>query len=340
VGGPGDNSNTGAAWVYTLSGVWTQQGKLAANDAVGSAAQGWSVALDGNSYAIVGGPGDNSNTGAAWVYTLSGGFWTQQGSKLVANDAVGQARQGWSVVVRSNTPKAIVGGPGDNSNAGAAWVYHNYQNAGVWTQLGSKLVGTGAVGEAQQGSSVQLSNDEDTALVGGSADNSGAGAIWLYQCAAPPNCGGLLTQQGSKLVGTGAVGKAQQGFLHRVVRRRQHRHQPGRARADRRRPRTWAHQAVARPGEGRRGGFRTVVAYRVGERAVFMFGFAKSDQANLSPAGLRLSSSYPAGPVTGCVNRRIDGEACAGEDKGRSRPLDLFNGMAIQGDGLPVASSV
>jgi hypothetical protein len=211
VGGPGDNSNTGAAWVYTLSGVWTQQGKLAANDAVGSAAQGWSVALDGNSYAIVGGPGDNSNTGAAWVYTLSGGFWTQQGSKLVANDAVGQARQGWSVVVRSNTPKAIVGGPGDNSNAGAAWVYHNYQNAGVWTQLGSKLVGTGAVGEAQQGSSVQLSNDEDTALVGGSADNSGAGAIWLYQCAAPPNCGGLLTQQGSKLVGTGAVGKAQQG---------------------------------------------------------------------------------------------------------------------------------
>lgn len=44
--------------------------------------------------------------------------------------------------------------------------------------------------------------------------------------------------------------------------------------------------------------------------------------------------------VTGCVNRRIDGEACAGEDKGRSRPLDLFNGMAIQGDGLPVASSV
>jgi hypothetical protein len=44
--------------------------------------------------------------------------------------------------------------------------------------------------------------------------------------------------------------------------------------------------------------------------------------------------------VTGCVNRRIDGEACAGEDKGRSRPLDLFNGMAIQGDGLPVASLV
>jgi hypothetical protein len=43
-------------------------------------------------------------------------------------------------------------------------------------------------------------------------------------------------------------------------------------------------QRVARPGEGRRGGFRTVVAYRAGERAVFIFGFAKSDQANLSKA--------------------------------------------------------
>jgi len=46
-------------------------------------------------------------------------------------------------------------------------------------------------------------------------------------------------------------------------------------------------QRVARPGEGRRGGFRTVVAYRVGERAVFIFGFAKSDQANLSKADER-----------------------------------------------------
>jgi hypothetical protein len=39
-------------------------------------------------------------------------------------------------------------------------------------------------------------------------------------------------------------------------------------------------QRVARPGEGKRGGFRTVIAYRRGERAVFLFGFAKSDREN------------------------------------------------------------
>jgi hypothetical protein len=46
-------------------------------------------------------------------------------------------------------------------------------------------------------------------------------------------------------------------------------------------------QRVARPGEGRSGGFRTVIAYRVGVRAFFLFGFAKSDQANLSKADER-----------------------------------------------------
>jgi hypothetical protein len=40
-------------------------------------------------------------------------------------------------------------------------------------------------------------------------------------------------------------------------------------------------QRVARPGQGKSGGFRTVIAYRLGDRAVFLFGFAKSEQANL-----------------------------------------------------------
>jgi hypothetical protein len=70
----------------------------------------------------------------------------------------------------------------------------------------------------------------------------------------------------------------------------------------------------------------------------------RNDGHRLLGSGKNCSSSQNyngvVSVVTGCVNRRIDGEACAGEDKGRSRPLDLFNGMAIQGDGLPVASLV
>jgi hypothetical protein len=40
-------------------------------------------------------------------------------------------------------------------------------------------------------------------------------------------------------------------------------------------------QRVARKGQGRSGGFRTIVAYRVGTRAVFIFGFSKSDMDNI-----------------------------------------------------------
>jgi hypothetical protein len=41
-------------------------------------------------------------------------------------------------------------------------------------------------------------------------------------------------------------------------------------------------QRVARPGGGKSGGFRTVLVYRQDDRAVFVFGFAKSERDNLS----------------------------------------------------------
>lgn len=41
-------------------------------------------------------------------------------------------------------------------------------------------------------------------------------------------------------------------------------------------------QRVPRPGQGRSGGFRTIVLYRRGQRAFFVFGFAKSDRDNMA----------------------------------------------------------
>jgi hypothetical protein len=40
-------------------------------------------------------------------------------------------------------------------------------------------------------------------------------------------------------------------------------------------------QRVARPGQGRSGGYRLLVAYRARSRSVFLFGFAKSDRDNI-----------------------------------------------------------
>jgi len=214
VGGFSDNGRAGAAWVYTRSGgTWSQQGnKLVGTGAVGSRAeQGYSVSIsaDGNT-AIVGGcfdnrVGTNKDLGSVWVFTRSGGTWSQQGSKLVGTGAVGPAYQGTSVSISADGNTAIVGGLGDNNNAGAAWVYT--RSVGIWSQQGSKLVGTGAVGNAEQGQSVSISADGNTAIVGGNRDNSDAGAAWVYT-----RSGGTWSQQGSKLVGSGALGDAEQGI--------------------------------------------------------------------------------------------------------------------------------
>lgn len=40
-------------------------------------------------------------------------------------------------------------------------------------------------------------------------------------------------------------------------------------------------QRIARPGQGKSGGFRTLIAYRRSERAVFLFGFAKNERDNI-----------------------------------------------------------
>ncbi|MBP7450035.1 MAG: T9SS type A sorting domain-containing protein [Flavobacteriales bacterium] len=203
VGGDRQDVGVGAAWVFTrTNGVWSQQGpRLVGSGAVGASHQGISVSIsaDGNT-AIVGGPGDGNLAGAAWVFTRTNGTWTQQGPKLVGTGAIGNAWQGQAVALSADGNTAAVGGHYDNNQKGAVWIYT--RTGTTWTQQGNKRVGTGAVGGLeQQGVSVALSADGNTALVGGIWDNGGKGAVWVHTRTA-----GVWSQQGTKIVGTGSVG--------------------------------------------------------------------------------------------------------------------------------------
>ncbi|WP_198315817.1 MBG domain-containing protein [Chitinophaga tropicalis] len=206
VGGYADDNGKGAAWVFTRSGeTWTQEGsKLVGTGATDASTDlGWSVAIsaDGNT-ALVGGIGDG-NTGATWVFVRSGGVWTQEGSKLTGTNGIG-SQQGVSVSLSADGNTALVGGPTDNNGKGAAWVF--VRSGGVWTQQGNKLVGTGNAGDANQGAAVSLSADGNTAILGGTQDNGGIGAAWIFT-----RSGSTWTQQGNKLVGTGNTGNSEQG---------------------------------------------------------------------------------------------------------------------------------
>jgi len=214
-------STTGPITVTTTTGVATSSGsftvtttpvpqvqqgtKRVGTGATAISLQGQSVAVsaDGNT-AVIGAPSDNSNVGGAWIFVRIGTTWTQQGGKLVGTGATGSAKQGFSVAISADGNTVAIGGNLDNLANGAVWVF---TRSGItWSQQGSKLVGTGNTGFAQQGSSVSLSADGNTLAVGGIGDASYAGATWVFT-----RVGGIWSQQGTKLVGTGAVGVARQG---------------------------------------------------------------------------------------------------------------------------------
>lgn len=66
-------------------------------------------------------------------------------------------------------------------------------------------------------------------------------------------------------------------------------------------------QRVAREGGGKSGGYRTLVFFRHEERAIFAFGFAKSDKANLSAAALKVYKQA-AKIVLALTQAQIDNE--------------------------------
>jgi len=207
IGGSQDNGEIGAAWVFTRSGsTWTQQGEKLTGSGESEAGEfGTSAALssDGNT-ALIGGPSDNANVGAAWVFTRSGSTWTQQGSKLTGSGESGEGEFGSSATLSSNGNTALIGGLSDNGHVGAAWVFT--RSGSTWSQQGSKLTGSGESGSGRFGSSVALSSEGNTALIGGPRDNSSHGAAWVFT-----RSGTTWTQQGSKLTGSGETGSGRFG---------------------------------------------------------------------------------------------------------------------------------
>jgi len=187
----------GIASAFSAQAQFVQQGdKLLGTGAIGGALQGCSVALSGDGgTAIVGGSYDNSKAGAAWIFTRTGGVWTQQGVKLVGTGANGLAYQGYSVAISSDGNTAVIGGNQD-SPGGAIWVFT--RAGSTWTQQGGKLVN----GESHGlGDSVSISSDGNTILAG----NGAAGYVFTRTA-------GVWSLLPGMLVGTDAVSGSASGL--------------------------------------------------------------------------------------------------------------------------------
>ena len=169
--------------------AWAQQGaKLTAKvgEEIGTGVFGDSVALSGEGKdSLMGGLGDREAIGAAWVFTRSGTTWTQQGEKLTGKEEVregetaGKGELGYSAALSANNEYALIGGPGDSKQVGAAWVF--LRSGTTWTQQAKLTAKAGEeTGGGEFGRSVSISEKGEYALIGSSGDNAGVGSAFVF----------------------------------------------------------------------------------------------------------------------------------------------------------------
>ena len=126
----------------------------------------WSVAFSGNT-ALLGAPSDEvagkTNAGAVYVFTLSGGTWTQT-HRLIAGDASEAAAFGYTVALDGD--RALFGATFDDhggiSDAGSAYVFE--RSGATWTQRAKLTAGRDAAANDLFGWSIAL--DGARALIG------------------------------------------------------------------------------------------------------------------------------------------------------------------------------
>jgi len=179
VGGPSDAGGVGAAWIFVHgAGGWQQAGaKLTTAEETGAGHLGTSVGLshDG-ALAVIGAPLDSGAAGAVWVFSRSGGTWSQLGSRLTPSDEIGNGTFGNAVAIAADGATLAAGGPGDGFGApGAVWVF-TPQNDGTFAQSGTKLTAA----TKSLGAALALDADGGTLLAGAPGDSSSVGAGYVF----------------------------------------------------------------------------------------------------------------------------------------------------------------
>ena len=124
------------------------------------------------------------------MYTRSGSTWSQQGPILTGTGEDPGGHFGSSVALSTDGNTALIGAASDNAFVGAAYVFT--RSNGMWSQQGNRLTPNNNSGMSSFGQAVSLSGDGNTALIGGSFDNSTMGAAWVFT---RPTGGSTWTQR-------------------------------------------------------------------------------------------------------------------------------------------------
>ena len=192
---------TGAVYVFIRTGtVWTQQQKLTASDTTENQFSS-SVAISNNTM-VVGAPKadimqiQGAFRGAAYIYTRSGGIWTEQ-QKIFASDHAPSRKFGNAVAISGST--VVVGETPNTANSSRlAAAYFFILNGGTWTQEQEITASDGTIGD---GFSWSVAINGDTAIIGALPENNLGSAYVLTRS------GTTWTQQQKLIPSDGATNK-------------------------------------------------------------------------------------------------------------------------------------
>ena len=191
VGAPyadGNEVASGSAYIFKREGItWTQQAKLTASDGVSGdwfgigGDQGGSVSISAD-YAIVGAPGDDDNSGSAYIFEKPGSGWVNatETAKLTASDANADDRFGNSVSISADyATVGAVFGDGSEIDSGSAYIF---KREGItWIQQ-AKL--TASDGEENDGFGLSVSVSGEYAIVGAfqnDANGADSGSAYIFK---------------------------------------------------------------------------------------------------------------------------------------------------------------
>jgi len=141
IGASGDDAaatNAGAAYVFRYNGSWALEQKLTAGDGEADDGFGRAVAVEGG-LIVVGATYEDeigSNAGAAYVYTESGGTWTQRAklNGIGAGDLFGGA-------VDIDAGELVIGSSSAHRNGRSGAAYHFTGSGATWSIRGLNGIG-------------------------------------------------------------------------------------------------------------------------------------------------------------------------------------------------------
>lgn len=208
-----DNANNDAGAVYVFAesgGTWSQQARLESSAPAVADNVGYAADISGDGSRIAAGAflrevGGNQDAGAVYVFSSNGaGAWTQEAELTGSGTATATfANLGIQVSINDDGRRVLAGAPLDDGQAtdqGRAYAFTRGED-GTWAE--TSILSTQPAQADFLGSSVALSGDGETAVVGAIFDdnpavtnpaNNDQGAVFVFGLDALP--GGTATVGG------------------------------------------------------------------------------------------------------------------------------------------------